>query len=57
MRVQDMQELAQIQADFVSKQAELVGNQTKELAQGIMQGVNEAANATAESPRTRLEAA
>ena len=57
LRAKDMQELAQIQADFVSKQADVVGNQTKELAKGIRQGVNEAANVAAESRRNRSEAA
>jgi len=45
MRAKNTQEAAQIQADFVSRQAELVSNQTKEVAQDIMQGVNEAAQA------------
>ena len=65
MRAKDMQELAQIQADFVSRQAELVGNQTKEVAQDIMQGVNQdimqevnkAAKAAAEPLRIKSEAA
>jgi hypothetical protein len=39
IRVKEPQELAQIQSDFVSRQAQLIGDQTKELGQRMMQGV------------------
>jgi hypothetical protein len=60
IRVKEPQELAQIQSDFVSRQAQLIGDQTKELGQGMMQGVQEVAKATQEGTaesRRRSEAA
>src|SRR6266576_953655 len=55
------QELAQLQSEFVSRQAQVLGDQTKELGQSMMQGANEVANTTmqgvAESSRRRSEAA
>jgi hypothetical protein len=60
IRVKDPQELAQIQSDFVSRQAQLIGDQTKELGQRMMQGVQEVARATEEGTaesRRRSEAA
>jgi hypothetical protein len=56
IRVKEPQELAQIQSDFVSRQAQLIGDQTKELGQRMMQGVQEVAKATQEG-RRRSEAA
>ena len=61
MRMKEPQEFAQIQSEFVSRQAQLLGDQTSELGQTIMQGVQEAAKATreaaTESSRRRSEAA
>ena len=61
MRMKEPQEFAQIQSEFVSRQAQLPGDQTSELGQTIMQGVQEAAKATreaaTESSRRRSEAA
>ena len=61
MHLKEPQELAQIQSEFVSRQAQLLGDQTKELGQRIMQGAHEAAKtvreAAAEPTRKRSEAA
>ena len=60
IRMKEPQELAQIQSDFVSRQAQVLGDQTKELGQRMMQGVQEVAKATAEGTaesRRRSEAA
>ena len=61
MNMKEPQELAQIQCEFVSRQAQLLGDQTKELGQRIMQGAHEAAKtvreAGAEPTRKRSEAA
>jgi hypothetical protein len=43
IRVKEPQELAQIQSDFVSRQAQLIGDQTKELGHRMMQGAQEVA--------------
>src|SRR5215472_14496202 len=61
MRMKEPQELAQIQSEFVNRQAQLLGDQTKELGQRIMQGAQEAAKTVrevaAEPTRKRSEAA
>jgi hypothetical protein len=61
MHMKEPQELAQIQSEFVSRQAQLLGDQTKELGQRIMHGAHEAAKtvreAAAEPTRKRSEAA
>jgi hypothetical protein len=61
MRVKELQELPQIQSEFISKQAQLLGDQTKELGERIVQGAQDAAKAgrevTAETARRRPEAA
>jgi hypothetical protein len=61
MRMKEPQELARIQSEFVSRQAQLLGDQTKELGQRIMQGAHDAARAAreaaAEPARKRSEAA
>jgi hypothetical protein len=61
MRMKEPQELAQIQSEFVSRQAQLLGDQTKELGQRIMQGAHDAAKmaheAAVEPTRKRSEAA
>jgi hypothetical protein len=60
VRMKEPQEFAQIQTEFVSRQAQLLEDQTKELGQ-IMRGVHDAAKTTlegaAESFRKRSEAA
>jgi hypothetical protein len=60
VRIKEPQELIQIQSDFFSRQAQMLGDQTKELGQRIMEGVQEIEKATeagmAES-RRRSEAA
>ena len=61
MHMKEPQELAQIQSEFVSRQAQLLGDQTKELGQRIMQGAHDAAKtareAAVEPTRKRSEAA
>jgi hypothetical protein len=60
IRMKEPQELAQIQSDFVSRQAQVLGDQTKVLGQRMMQGVQEVAKATEEGTaesRRRSEAA
>jgi len=60
VRMREPHELAQLQSEFVSRQAQVLGDQTKELGQSIMQGANEVAKSTiqgaAESSRRRSEA-
>jgi hypothetical protein len=43
VHIKEPQELARLQSEFVSRQAQVVGDQTKELGQSIAQGANEAA--------------
>ncbi len=61
VRMKEPQEFAQIQTEFVSRQAQVLGDQTKELGQRIMEGAYDVAKATREaaeeSPRRRSEAA
>jgi hypothetical protein len=61
MRMKEPHELTRLQSEFVSRQAQLLGDHTKELGQSIMQGANEVAKTTiegaAESSRRRSEAA
>ena len=61
VRMKEPQGFAQIQTEFVSRQAQVLGDQTKELGERIMQGVHDAAKTTlevtAESSRRRSEAA
>jgi phasin family protein len=61
MQVKDPQQLAQLQSEFVSRQAHAVGEQAKELAQTMAQGTHDLANATlreaTESTRRQSEAA
>ena len=61
VRMKEPQEFPQIQTEFVSRQAQVLGDQTKELGERIMQGVHDAAKTTlegtAESSRRRSEAA
>ena len=46
IRIKEPQELVQIQSDFVSRQAQVLGGQTKELGQRMMEGVQETETAT-----------
>jgi hypothetical protein len=46
IRIREPQELVQIQSDFVSRQAQMLGEQTKELGQRMMEGVQEIEKAT-----------
>jgi hypothetical protein len=60
VRMKEPQELAQLQSEFVSRQAQLLGDQTKELGQRMTQGVHDIAKATQEGTaesRKRSEAA
>jgi hypothetical protein len=43
-RIREPQELAQLQSEFLSRQARVLGDQTKELGQSFMQEANEVAN-------------
>jgi hypothetical protein len=59
--MKEPQELAQLQSEFVSRQAQVLGDQTKDLGQSIMQGANELAKTplggAVEPARRRSEAA
>jgi hypothetical protein len=60
IRMKDPQELAQLQSEFVSRQAQVLADQTKEFGQTLMQGASEMAKTTertAETIRKRSEAA
>jgi hypothetical protein len=61
VRMREPQEFAQIQTEFVSRQAQVLGDQTKDLGQRIMQGVHDTAKTTLEGTvepsRRRSEAA
>ena len=58
--MKDPQEFVQIQTEFVSRQGQLFGDQTKELGQSIMQGAEVTQTTlerSAEKLRNRSEAA
>ena len=60
IRMKDPQQLAQLQNEFVSRQAQVLGEQAKEFGQTLMQGASEMAKTTertAETIRKRSEAA
>lgn len=65
LRVREPQEFAQLHSDFVSRQARMIGDQTKALGETMMQGVDEVTKTTmksamegaAEVSRRRSEAA
>ena len=60
VRMKDPQELAQLQSEFISRQAQVLADQTKEFGQTLMQGTSELAKTTertAETIRKRSEAA
>jgi hypothetical protein len=46
LRMKDPHEVAQLQSEFISRQAQLFGDQTKELGHSIMQSANEVAKTT-----------
>jgi hypothetical protein len=60
-RVKDPHELVHIQSEFVSRQAQVLGDQTKEFGQNIMKGAGDITKTTLERPeekiRRRAEAA
>jgi len=60
VRMKDPQELAQLQSEFVSRQAQVLRDQAKEFGQTLMQsvqGASEITKRTAETIRKRSEAA
>ena len=60
VRMKEPHKLAQLQSEFVSRQAQVLGDQTKEFGQTLMQGVqgaSEITKRTAETIRKRSEAA
>jgi hypothetical protein len=61
VRVREPQEFAQLQGEFIRRQAQVLGDQTKELGQSIMQAANDVAKTAHEEvaapPRRRPEAA
>jgi hypothetical protein len=60
VRVREPQEIAQIQSDFVSRQAQVLGDQTNKLGQKMMQGAHDITKAAEEGTaecRRRSEAA
>jgi hypothetical protein len=61
VRMREPQEFAQLQGEFISRQAQVFGDQTKELGQSIVQAANDVAKTAHEevaaSPRRRSEAA
>jgi hypothetical protein len=57
VRMREPQELAQIQSDFVSRQAQIVEDQTRELGQRVAQGVNDVTKTTLEATGPNRQAA
>jgi hypothetical protein len=61
VRVREPQEFAQLQGEFIRRQAQVLGDQTKELGQSIVQAANDVAKSAHEEvaapPRRRPEAA
>lgn len=57
VRMKEPQELAQIQSEFVNRQAQVLGDHTKELGQSIMRGANELARTPLKDSARRPEAA
>ena len=52
VRMKDPQELAQLQGEFVSRQAQVLADQTKEFGQTLMQGTSEMAKTTERTAET-----
>jgi hypothetical protein len=57
LRLKDPQELAQIQTDFVSRQAQAIADQTKELNERFAKGAEVLTNTLTESTRRQSKAA
>jgi hypothetical protein len=57
VRMKEPQELAQLQSEFVNRQAQVFGDHTKELGQSIMRGANELARTPLKDSARRPEAA
>ena len=61
LHVREPQQLAQLQSEFVSRHAQALGDQAKELGQAMVQGTNELAKSTlreaTETARRHSEAA
>jgi hypothetical protein len=57
VRLREPQEFAQVQTDYLSRQAQAVADQTKELNQRFVKTAEEMANAAAESARRQSKAA
>jgi len=59
--MKDPQELAQVQSEFVSRQAQVLGDQTKQFGQTIMKGASDVTKTTLDrtedTVRNRPEAA
>jgi hypothetical protein len=55
VRMKEPQGFAQIQTEFVSRQAQVLGDQIKELGERIVQGVDEAAQGVDDAAKTALE--
>jgi hypothetical protein len=52
VRMKDPQELAQLQSEFVSRQAQVLADQTKEFGQTLMHGTSEMAKTTERTAET-----
>src|SRR6266704_1040048 len=52
VRMREPQELAQLQSEFVSRQAQVLADQTKEFGQTLMQGASEMAKTTERTAET-----
>jgi hypothetical protein len=57
MRLREPQEFAQVQTDYVSRQAQVIADQTKELNQRLMKAAEDMASTAAESARRQSKAA
>jgi hypothetical protein len=57
VRVREPREFAQVQTDFMSRQAQAIADQTKELNQRFMKAAEEMASTAAESARRQSKAA
>jgi hypothetical protein len=57
VRLREPQEFAQVQTDYVSRQAQAIADQTKELNQRLIKAAEEMASTVAESARKQSKAA
>jgi hypothetical protein len=55
VRVQKPQEVLELQSEFLSRQAQALADQAKELGQIMVQGVNAASRTTVEQMRSAAE--